>query len=138
MLAEIFLLPGVTFAAICSFCSFIASLYYSYLFFGTIGFIVSLVISFVLLGVLFYISMNKKNLKRMSLESTIDSKSSENADLYVQIGQEITTQTRLNPMGSVIVDGKMFEAKSLNGYIDVNQDVKVVGFEDSVIIVNKL
>ena len=135
MLAEIFLLPGVTVSAIFSICSFVASLYYSYEFFGTTGFIISLVISVVLLGILFFASIRKKNLSRISLENKIDSKSSENANLYAKLGQAITAKTRLNPMGSVWVDGKILEARSINGYVDAGQEVIVVGFEDSVILV---
>lgn len=138
MIAEIFLLPGVSVAAILSIISFVAALFFSYEYFSVIGFIVTIVISFVLLGLLFYISMRNKNLKRMSLEEVIDSKVSENADQFAVIGDKVTTKTRLNPIGSIVIDGRIFEAKSFTGLIEQKKEVEIVGFEDSIVVVKQI
>lgn len=138
MVAEIFLLPGITIAAILSLCSFSVSLYFSYEYYGLTGFIISTIVSFALLVALFIVFFRKKALSRLSLEETIDSKSSENASEKLKIGDSGVSKTRLNPMGTVFINGELFEAKSFDGYVDAKQNVGVIGFEDSVIIVKVL
>ncbi len=137
MLAEIFILAGVSVAAIGSFASFGAALYLSYDFFGTVGFLITTIITLIILGFLFYLSVKRKTLKRLSLNEVIDSKSSEDASSSVKIGDLGTTKTRLNPIGNVQISGLMYEGRSLNGLIDQNSSVVVVGFEGNCVIVEQ-
>ena len=41
-------------------------------------------------------------------------------------------------MGKVQIGGKIYEAKSVDVYIDQKQDVEVVGFENFNVIVRKI
>ena len=45
------------------------------------------------------------------------------------------TLSRLSPMGTVEVGGKVYEAKSLTAYVDPRREVEVVGFENFSVIV---
>ena len=47
------------------------------------------------------------------------------------------TVSRLAPMGKVEIGGKIYEAKSMDSYIDPRREVEVVGFENFNIIVRK-
>ena len=138
MLVEVFLLPGLTVAAVLSLCSFVTGLYFAYEYFGLMGFLISTICSFVVLVILFFVSIRKKSLKKLSLEDVIDSKSSENASVRLNIGDKGVTKTRLNPMGTVFVSGEMFEAKSFDGYVDSKVNVEIVGFADSVVVVKTI
>ncbi len=138
MLAEIFLLPGITVAAIGSIIAFMFSLYYAYQDFGIQGFMITLLVSAILLLIMFYLSVRKKNLSRMSLKETISSKVSENADEKISIGEQGYTKTRLNPMGSVVLGGEIYEAKSFEGFIDNSTAVEVIAFDSSIVIVKKI
>ena len=40
-------------------------------------------------------------------------------------------------MGKVLINGKEYEAKSVDSYIDQRQEVTVVGFENFTVIVRK-
>ena len=46
--------------------------------------------------------------------------------------------SRLSPMGKVNIAGKIYEAKSVDAYVDQRSDVEVVGFENFTVIVKKV
>ena len=49
-----------------------------------------------------------------------------------------TTVSRLSPMGKININGKIYEAKSADVFIDQREQVEVVGFENFNVIVRKL
>ena len=53
----------------------------------------------------------------------------------VRVGACGRALSRLSPMGSVEIDGKIYEAKLLSGYADPQTPVEVVGFENTSVIV---
>jgi membrane-bound serine protease (ClpP class) len=55
-------------------------------------------------------------------------------DMKGRIGQAMTM---LRPSGKVIIDGNMYDATALTGYIDKNQDVEVVNYQTGQLIVRK-
>ena len=55
----------------------------------------------------------------------------------VRVGDTGMTVSRLAPMGKVEIGGKIYEAKSMDSYIDPRREVEVVGFENFNIIVRK-
>ena len=56
----------------------------------------------------------------------------------VKVGDRGRALSRLAPMGKVEFGGRIFEAKSLDAYIDVRSEVEVVGFENFDVIVKKV
>jgi membrane-bound ClpP family serine protease len=42
---------------------------------------------------------------------------------------------RLAPMGTVVIDGRNYEAKTTGGFVDQHTEVEVIGFENFNIIV---
>ena len=129
LLAEIFLLPGLTISGIAGLIFLIGGISYAYMYMGTMAGNLALVISaFLLLGSFLYF-IKSKSLRRISLKTNIDSKV-DTSDLdKINVGDEGITQSRLNPIGKVFINGLTVEGKSINGeMID----------EDTVIIVNKI
>ena len=53
------------------------------------------------------------------------------------VGDKATTLSRLSPMGKIQVGEKIYEAKSLDSYVDPRVEVEVVGFENFTVIVKK-
>jgi len=53
------------------------------------------------------------------------------------VGREGETRTRLNPLGTVSIDGEPYEASSEDGYLDRGQRVKVVAKDNFRILVEK-
>ena len=59
------------------------------------------------------------------------------ADKELKVGDKATTLSRLSPMGKIQVGEKIYEAKSLDSYVDPRVEVEVVGFENFTVIVKK-
>ena len=95
-------------------------------------------ISVVLSIITVLLCMRQKMLKKISLNESITSSVSQKAEDIVPLGAEGICQTRLAPMGTVMVNGKILESKTYDGYLDAKTQIKVVGFEDSVVIVSPL
>lgn len=138
MVAEILILPGITVAAFASVCSFLASLYLSYVYFGITGFVITFVVALGLSVWTLIVCTKRKNLKKISLEEKIDSQVAVNAEGLVAIGDRGYAKTRLAPMGSVVIGDRQFEGKSFDGYIVQQEPVEIVGFEDHIVIVKKI
>ena len=71
----------------------------------------------------------------MALNDKIESKSSDLPENSVKIGDKGSAISRLSPMGKVEIGGEMYEAKSIDAYIDQRSEIEVVGFENFTIIV---
>ena len=56
----------------------------------------------------------------------------------IVLGTVGTTVSRLSPMGKININGKIYEAKSADVFIDQREQVEVVGFENFNVIVRKL
>ena len=78
--------------------------------------------------------------KKIALEETQDSKlgyvSNKYSDEY--IGKKGKTFTVLRPSGKVIIDEKLCDATSYDGFIEKNSKIKVVGNEGSALKVSKI
>lgn len=137
-IAELILLPGITVAAVLSLGSMCAAVTWSFMEYGIIwGFIaigVVAVISAILLAVFFKRSTWRRVTLNTELTATIERPISE----LCEMGAKGTTITRLSPMGKVMVDGKIFEAKTLRGLINEGQKVKVIGYDNQTIIIESI
>ncbi len=59
-------------------------------------------------------------------------------DEYVgMVGRVGQAMTMLRPAGKVIIDGNMYDATALTGYIDKNEDVEGVNYQTAQLIVKK-
>lgn len=137
--AELVLLPGVTLAAVGSFCCLVAAVTWAFVG-GSVamGFIV-LGIVVVFLGILMAIFLRPKTWNRVALKTNIESQvQAEDIQRQVEVGVQGSTLTRLAPMGKVQVGDRIFEAKSLDSYIDPRRQVVVIGYENSNIIVRPM
>lgn len=135
IVAEILLLPGITIAAIGAAASLSGALYMCYGGYGMIATVILLIIIIIASVAAILLSLRSKSLKKISLESSIDGKTSEDAEKSVALSDEGVAITRLAPMGNVEIGGVSFEAKSRDGYIEERTPVRVVGFERSIVIV---
>ena len=84
------------------------------------------------------VSLRSKTWRRFSLKQKLDSSvMPEPLQQSVRVGDTGMTVSRLAPMGKVEIGGKIYEAKSMDSYIDPRREVEVVGFENFNIIVRK-
>lgn len=137
--AELVLLPGITLAAVGSFCCLVAAVTWAFVG-GSVamGFVV-LGIVVVFLGILMAIFLRPKTWNRVALKTNIESQvQTEDIQNQVEVGVQGSTLTRLAPMGKVQVGDRIYEAKSLDSYIDPRRQVVVIGYENSNIIVRPM
>lgn len=102
----------------------------------TAGIVVVAVIALVSLAAT-VVSLRAKTWQRLSLSQEIESSSMEQPETLLHIGDKGVTVSRLSPMGKVEIDGKIYEAKSIDLYIDPKTEIEVTGFENFNVIVKK-
>ena len=125
LLAEIFLLPGITISGIAGFIFLVGGIAYAYMYIGTMAGNLTLIISALLIMGSFIYFIKSKSLRRISLNTNIDSKV-DNSDLKkINVGDEGITQSRLNPIGKVFINDLTVEAKSIDGQM-IDEDTKIV------------
>ena len=137
VVVEVLLLPGVTVAAVGALA---AGMYAAYLTYDIVGLPIAMLVflgSLVLSIVTVMICLRHRNISRISLDINSDSIVSPNVIDLVAIGETGTTLTRLAPMGTVMIEGKTYEAKSRSGFIDQKNSIKIIGYEDNILIVEK-
>lgn len=74
----------------------------------------------------------------MSLGSQIGSKVETVDETKVVVGDKGKTITRCNPIGKAMVNGELYEAKSLGNFIDQSVDVEVVKVIRNQIVVKPI
>ena len=84
------------------------------------------------------LSLRAKTWQRFSLRQKIDSSSMPSPQTRLRVGERGVTLSRLSPMGRVEIGGELYEAKSLDAYVDPRTEVEVVGFENFSVIVKPI
>ena len=138
LVAELLLFPGVSIGAILSVICYGGAIWYAFDSMGTTAGVITVVVVAVLSLVSLIISLRAKTWQRLALKQEIQSTSMPAPEKEVALGAVGVTISRLSPMGKVSIDGKIFEAKSVDVYIDQRQNVEVVGFENFNVIVRKI
>ncbi len=137
LLVELLLLPGVSIGGVLSLGCYGWSIYLAFTQHSTVaGIVVSTVVAAISFVAITY-ALRAKTWQRLSLKSKISSQSSAPVQSSVAMGSEGLAFSRLAPMGKVMIDNKIYEAKSIGGYIDAQSTIEVVGHEDSTVIVKQ-
>lgn len=138
LVAELVFLPGVTFGVVLSLLSYGAAIYMGFARMGIVGGFITLAIIVALSIVATVISLRAKTWQRFALKDKVEGKSMQSPVLELKLGDKGYCVSRLSPMGKVEVAGKIYEAKSLDSYIDQRTEVEVVGFENFTVIVKRV
>jgi membrane-bound ClpP family serine protease len=138
LVAELVFLPGVTFGVVLSLLSYGAAIYMGFARMGIVGGFITLAIIVALSIVVTVISLRAKTWQRFALKDKVEGKSMQSPILELKPGDKGYCVSRLSPMGKVEVAGKIYEAKSLDSYIDQRTEVEVVGFENFTVIVKRV
>ena len=136
LVAEIVLLPGISIGGILALVCYGSSIYMAFRDYGPLTGAVVTVAILVLSAGATIVSLRAKTWQRFSLKQQIDSSSMRTPEEdNVRIGDRGVTLSRLSPMGKVDIGGRIYEAKSLDRYVDPRSEVEVVGFENFNVIV---
>lgn len=137
LVVELVLLPGVTVGTILSLVSYAVAVYMAFERFGLTGGAVTLAVVVAISLVAVVLSLRAKTWRRFSLRQKIESSSMETPSDTVSVGQCGIAVSRLSPMGKVNIDGRVYEAKSIDSYIDQRSRVEVTGFENFTVVVKR-
>lgn len=134
MIAEILLIPGVGVAGVLGLLSLGGSCWYAFYEFGNLtGGIVTGVTAVVLVAFAVVV-LRAKTWKRMTLNTTIESKVNQ-LPVELRVSDKGRTVTRLAPMGSARFEDEIVEVKALEGMIDPNVEVEICMIEEGKIYV---
>ncbi len=137
VILEIFFLPGITIAGICSLLFYGGGIYYAYSVFGNNGAVITLLLAAITTIAFIIGFMRSRSLNKIALHTEIDSVVPTKVDSEVQVGDRGVTLSRLNPMGKIIVGTHTLEAMAENELIDENTPVKIIRIESTMVIVCK-
>ena len=122
---EVFLLPGITVAGIGALISCGFGIYEAFVKYGNAGGFIALAAVLVLSVIILAMGLGGKTWEGPEKEQTA-------------AGDRGTTVTRLAPGGKVMLNGKTYEAKSIDVYIDPHREVEVIGFDNFTVVVKPL
>jgi membrane-bound ClpP family serine protease len=134
MIAEILLIPGVGVAGILGLLSMGGSCWYAFYELGNIRGSVVTAVTAVVLVAFSVVVLRAKTWKRMTLNTTIQSKVNQLA-VELRVSDKGHTLTRLAPMGSARFGDEVVEVKALEGMIDTDVDVEICMIDDGKIYV---
>ena len=137
LMAELVLFPGVSVAALLSVVCYGSAIYMGFDHSTTVG-VVIVVVAILSAVVTTILSLRAKTWQRFALKQEIESKLTEAPEMVLQVGDRGVTLSRLSPMGKVEIGGSLYEAKSLDSYIDPKTPVEVIGFENFSVLVKKI
>ncbi|MDR0873560.1 MAG: NfeD family protein [Prevotellaceae bacterium] len=124
LLAEIFLLPGITIAGVGGALALGGGVIYAFNI-DTLYGLYAVLFSIIALGLAVFYFMKSKTLEKVSLHSEIDSKVETFDAAKINVGDKGIAVSRLAPMGKVMVNNLIVEAKSLFEFIDEKDEVEI-------------
>ncbi len=137
LVAELLLLPGISVGTILSLVCYGSAVYLAFDGYGTLTGAITIAVVLLLSLITTLVSLRAKTWQRLSLKQEIDSSSMRLPEKEISVGARGISVSRLSPMGKVEIDGKSYEAKSADVFIDQKQPVEVVGFDNFAVIVKK-
>ncbi len=135
---EIILIPGFAITGLAGLAALAGSYFYADKTFGEPTSTIVLVVDVILVTLAVIYVLRAKTWRKFSLKTNISSKTGNNpADEGIAVGDKGRALSRLAPMGTAVFNGKTYEVKSLEGFIEDGEEVEIVLIEDNKIIVKK-
>lgn len=139
LIVEVFIIPGISIAAIGSLLFFFAGIIISFKYFGSQGGFITLLAIIISIIIVLYYAFKPKTWNRITLKKDIDSKSFDITFFdEINLGDQGVCISRMAPMGEVEIKGFRFEAHSTNGFLDVGTKIEVVSKHQNKISIKSL
>jgi membrane-bound ClpP family serine protease len=133
---EFLLIPGVTIAGIGGLVLTVFGVYKAFNDFGTTTGVWVLIGTLLLSVFVIAMSLRARTWNRLMLKTEIDGTVDTALTVdQIKAGDRGKTVTRLAPMGKIVVNDYVREAKSVEGFIDEHSDIEVVAVEGTRISV---
>ena len=138
LVVEVIFVPGTTVVGIVGFVCVVLGIGFAFHYFGReIGWYATGG-SVLVFGLVFYFSFRTDVWKRFSLKSSIKSRVNEGETDHVATGEEGIAISALRPIGKAELTSKIFEVKTLGGYIDSGTRIRVVKISSNQIFVEPI
>ena len=138
IIAEIFIIPGFGIAGIGGTVATVAGIVMVYRNYSPMAGHLTTAATLAVTGAaVTYVLTSKRGIGKMSLDTQIDSRAAADLTQTVAKGSRGVTRSRLNPMGKVEIDGKIYQAKCLT-YLDAGTKVTVTDAETTTLVVEPL
>jgi membrane-bound ClpP family serine protease len=134
MLVELFLIPGISLAGAASLCCFLYAIYKAFAELGTVGGVVTLIVTLAACCVALNRFMRSKTLDRLALKQNIDSTVDNSSRSSVAVGDRGVAVTRLAQIGTAEINGSQMEVKSEDGFIDEKTPIRVTRIADNIFV----
>lgn len=135
ILLEFLVIPGTTISAIGGFLLVGSGIYLSYNYYGNNIGNITVAIASVSVILAFVYALRSGTWKNAMLKSEITGVANTFDSDKINIGDKGVTISRLAPMGKVMVNNVIVEAKSINDFIDPKTEIEVVRIEQNKLIV---
>ncbi len=137
VILEIFFLPGITIAGVSAVLFFVGAIFYAFTQLGEFAGYLTIAVSVLVTigGIILFI--RSRSLDRIALKTSIDSVAPTLISDQIKVGDEGITLSRLNPMGSVLINNISVEARTREDFIDEDVPVVVEKVDRTTIIVQK-
>lgn len=139
MMAEIFLLPGITIAGFAGGLLMIGSVVYAFAYMGSASGYVSIVANVIVFGIVLVFLIKSKALDRIALKTDIESTVDQSDLQQLRVGERGIAISRLNPIGKAEFGEIIVEAKSFSGeFIDNETKIEIVKIDNSNVLVQTI
>lgn len=138
ILLEFLVIPGTTIAAIAGFILAGSGVYLSYSTYGTNAghLVLGITVVSTVLAVVF--SLRSKTWKKAMLDTEITGVANTYQMDKIAVGDTGKTMSRLAPMGKVMINDIIYEAKSFSQFVDPQTEIEILKIENNIIIVKPL
>ena len=135
---EIILIPGFAITGLAGLAALAGSYFYADKTFGDHTSTIVLVVDVILVTLAAIYVLRAKTWGKVSLKTNTSNKTGNNpAGEGITVGDKRRAPSRAAPMGTAVFNGKTYEVKSLEGFIEDGEEVEIVLIEDNKIIVKK-
>lgn len=139
ILAEIFLLPGITIAGVAGAISLLGGIVYAFLYVGDTAGFITIGASVISGGGLFVYFIKSNAMSKIALNTDIETTVDQTDLKQLNVGDKGKAISRLNPIGKAEFNNITIEAKSITGeYIDEGEDVEIVKVEGYNVLVKTM
>lgn len=137
-LLEFLVVPGVTIAGIGGLLFMGGAVYLAFDSFDDATGLIVLGTVLLIIIVSLILALRAKTWKKISLHSELDSKVSEVRESGLSIGDKGVALTRLNPMGSVLIDEQKIEGHSQGPLIKEKTAIEIIKIAHTYVVVKPL
>lgn len=135
ILLEIIVFPGVSVAGIAGVVFLVLGVYMAYSHHGNVVGHLTLAGTFVAAVGATALAFRYSSWRKVALQTELEGKVETLKDAGIEPGDEGVALSRLAPMGSAKIKGRIVEAKSRDGYINEGVAVKVVKIKRNTVLV---